>query len=202
MFKKIFFAVLLCAMLAINSNVSFARDTFQTVAKSEYFSQELKNDEAVWETLSTPYGEMKFQFRKLANAGDDKRFHFIINLGEKRIFDAHYPKVPYGYTVKIIKNTADSRQFFVIQSVERAWLLGYSPENEKFEIYVDSANYKHDLNKRPNIGTLNNGDLILSFENSNYPISYRYCFIWDKNKNWFAYSDLGGVDYAVSKNMD
>ena len=199
--KKIFFAMFLSAMLIFSENISFASDTFQTVGKSEYFSQDLKSDEATWETLSTPYGEMKFQFRKLANAGDDKRFHFIINLKEKRIFDAHYPKVPYGYTVKLLKNTADGRQFFVIQSVERAWLLGYSPENEKIETYVDSLNYKHDLNKRPNIGTLNNGDLILSFEDSNYPISYRYRFIWDKNKNLFAYSDLGGVDYAVSKNM-
>lgn len=119
----------------------------------------------------------------------------------KRIFDAHYPQVPYGYTVKLLKNTADGRQFFVIQSVERAWLLGYSSENAKIEIYVDSANYKHDLNKCPNIGTLNNGDLILSFEDSTYPISYRYRFTWDKNSNWFAYSDLGGVDYTVSKNM-
>ena len=201
MLKKNFFAVCLCAMLALNSNVSFASDTFQTVSKAEYFSQELKSDEATWDTLSTPYGEMKFQFRKLANSSSDKRFHFIVNLGGKRIYDTYYPNVPYGYTVKLLKDTTDGRQFFVIQSVERAWLLGYSPENKKMEVYVDSLNYKHNPDKRPNIGTLNNGDLILSFEDSSYPISQRYRFTWDKNKNWFAYSDLGGVDYAVSKNM-
>lgn len=201
MLKKFFAALVLCAVFTLGTNVGFAYDTFQTVYKAVNFTEDMKNNEAEFENISTPYGDMKVQMRKLATSDRDKKFHATIYLKKKQIFEYYYPQVNWGYTFKIIKNTADSRQFFVIQSVDRAWLIGYSPVEAKIEIYVDSINYKHSPGTRPYIGTTNDGDLILSFEGYGYPTSQRYRFTWDNYRAWFAYSDLGGADYAVSQYM-
>lgn len=201
MLKRCFVIGIVCTVLAFSSNVSFAADVYQTVYKAINFTEDMKNNEASWEEIATPYGNMKLQMRKIPNASDEKRFHAIISLKGKRIFERDYPKVTWGYTFKIIKNTSDGRQFFVIQSIERAWLLGYAASTDKLETYVDSINYKHNYGTRPYIGTTQDGDLILSFEGPGYPTSQRYRFTWDYYRDWFAYSDLGGADYSVSQYM-
>ena len=152
----------------------------------------MKDNQALTETFSTPYGTMKFQMRKLWQTSSDKRMHLIAWLNDKRIAEQYYPEVDYGYTFRVIKNTSNSELFYVIQSVERAYLYGYSPNAQKLETYIDSLNYAHPNGAYPYIVALQNGNLILAFEkNSPKPERLRYRFRWDNAKDWFSYSDQG-----------
>ena len=197
-------ALIITSMLGVN--VCAADDTFQTVYNANSFSSDMKDDELRSETFNTPYGEMKFQMRKLWNSKTDNKMHVLVYLKDKKIYENYLPQVDYGYTFKAIKNSADNRQFFVLQSIERALLMGYSPENDKMEIYVDSMNYYHNFEAYPYIGTLKNGDLVLAFEQinigKNIPARQRYRFIWNKKSNWFAYVDLGFVNNSVAVDME
>ena len=153
------------------------------------FTETLKNDQALTETFNTPYGVLKFQMRKLWQSSSEKRLHLIVWLDNKKIDDEYFPKEDYGYTFRVIKNTSDSRQFYVIQSIERACLLGYSPEKNRLEVYIDSQNYAHEAGAYPYIVALKNGNLVLAFEKANK--CKRYQFNWDKKADWFGYSELG-----------
>ena len=196
-------ALIISSMLGIN--ICSADDTFQTVYNANSFSSDMKNNDVRSETFNTPYGEMKFQMRKLWNSTTDNKMHVLVYLKDKKIYENYLPQVDYGYTFKVIKNSEDNRQFFVLQSIERALLMGYSPENEKMEIYVDSMNYYHNFEAYPYIGSLKNGDLVLAFEQinvgKNIPARQRYRFIWSKKSNWFAYVDLGLVNNSVAVDM-
>ena len=197
-------ALIITSMLGVN--VCSADDTFQTVYNENSFSSDMKDNDLRSETFTTPYGEMKFQMRKLWNSKTDNKMHVLVYLKDKKIYENYLPQVDYGYTFKAIKNSADNRQFFVLQSIERALLMGYSPENDKMEIYVDSMNYYHNFEAYPYIGTLKNGDLVLAFEQinigKNIPARQRYRFIWNKKSNWFAYVDLGFVNNSVAVDME
>ena len=200
MARKIFSAIVLACLLVFGANVCSA-GTFQTIYNSEYFTLNLKGDEAAEESFNTNDGKMRLQLRKLVNASADKKIHCIAWLKKQRIYDEHFPDVQGGYTFRAIKNTADSRQFYVIQSSERAMMIGYSPSSGKMEVYIDSKNYVCDFAASPTIVTTKNGNLILAFENYARTLSARYQFNWDNYKQWFAYSNLGTYRYSINQDL-
>ena len=199
MVKKFFSALILTCLLIFGGNNAYAADNFQVIYNAEQFTETLKSDEAVDETFNTNDGKFRIQLRKLKNSSSDKRMHVLAWLNDKRIYDEHFPDVYAGYTFRAIKNTADSRQFYVIQSRERAIMIGYSPVNSKIEVYIDSQNYQHKYYDFPTIVATTNGNLILAFENSSGTSSSRFRFTWDASKQWFAYSDLGNYGYTIEK---
>ena len=164
-------------------------ETYQMTYEAKNFTEELKNNQAFSETFTTPYGALKFQMRKLWQSSSDNRLHLMVWLNDKKIADEHFPKVDYGYTFRVLKNTSNSEQFYVLQSIERACLFGYSPSAGKLEVYIDSQNYAHEQGAYPYIVALKNGNLVLAFEKGD--ACRRYRFRWDANANWFGYSDLG-----------
>ena len=181
--------VLVGLLVAAFATVCFAAETYQMTYEAKNFTEDMKNDQAFSETFTTPYGALKFQMRKLWQSSSDKRLHLMVWLDDKKIGDEYYPKVDYGYTFRVIKNTATSEQYYVMQSIERACLFGYSPAKKEMVVYIDSQNYAHENGAYPYIVALKNGNLVLSFEKKNK--SRRYRFTWDAKANWFAYSDLG-----------
>ena len=178
------------------ATVCFA-ETYEMVYEARNFTEGLRNDEALSETFTTPYGVLKIQARKLWQAKSENQLHFIVWLDDQRIDEAHYPKVDYGYTVRVFKNKSNSEMFYSLESINRALLFGYSPINKKLEIYIDSMNYAHENGAYPYIVATKNGDLILAFEKSGK--SKRYRFNWDAKKNWFGYSDLGSGWATISR---
>ena len=185
--KKCVAAVLSLLIMAFAAVCS--AETYQMTYEAKNFTEDLKNDQALSETFSTPYGALKLQMRKLWQSSNDNRLHLIAWLDGKKIADEHFPKVDYGYTFRAIKNTSNSDLFYVIQSIDRACLFGYSPAKKELVVYIDSLNYAHDQGAYPHIVVLKNGDLVLAFEKGNK--CRRYRFNWDANANWFGYSDLG-----------
>lgn len=185
--RKLVATVLSLCVMAF-ATVCFA-ESYEMTYEAPNFTEGLKNDQALSETFTTPHGILKIQARKLLQSKSENRLHFIVWLDDKRIDDAHFPKVENGYTFRVFKNTSNSELFYSLESIDRAMLYGYSPVNKKLEIYVDSNNYAHDAGARPCIVALKNGDLVLAFESGNK--SKRYRFTWDAKKNWFGYSDLG-----------
>ena len=185
--KKLVAMVLSLFIMAF-ATVCFA-ETYEMTYEAKNFNEGLKNDQALSESFSTPHGILKIQARKLLQAKSENQLHFIVWLDDKRIDDAHYPKVENGYTFRVFKNTSNSELFYSLESIDRAVLCGYSPANKKLEVYIDSMNYAHENGAYPHIVALKNGDLILAFEKDNK--SKRYRFKWDDKKNWFGYSDLG-----------
>lgn len=181
--------IVVSLLIMVLTTVCFAAESYQMTYEAKNFTEELKDNEALTETFTTPYGPIKFQMRKLWGSSSDKRLHFIVWLNDERIADEHFPKVDYGYTFRVLKNTSNSEQFYVLQSIERAVLFGYSPNAKKLEVYIDSQNYAHEAGAYPYIVALKNGDLVLAFEKNN--INRRYRFNWDGEANWFGYSDLG-----------
>ena len=181
--------IVVSLLIMVLTTVCFAAESYQMTYEAKNFTEELKDNEALTETFTTPYGPIKFQMRKLWGSSSDKRLHFIVWLNDERIADEHFPKVDYGYTFRVLKNTSNSEQFYVLQSIERAVLFGYSPNAKKLEVYIDSQNYAHEAGAYPYIVALKNGDLVLAFEENN--INRRYRFNWDGEANWFGYSDLG-----------
>ena len=87
--------------------------------------------------------------------------------------------------------------FYVLQSIERACLFGYSPAKKQLEVYIDSNNYAHDSGAYPHIVVLKSGELVLAFEKGSK--CRRYKFNWDAGANWFGYSDLGTGWHSVQK---
>ena len=193
--KKLVAAVLSLFVMAF-ATVCFA-ETYEMTYEAQNFTEQLKNDQALSETFTTPYGMLKIQARKLLNSKSENRLHFIVWLDDVRIDDAHYPKVDYGYTMRVFKNTSNGELFYSLESIDRAMLFGYSPANKKLEVYIDSLNYAREKDAYPYIVALKNGDLILAFEKGN---KYRrYKFNWDAKKNWFGYADLGTGWSSVMK---
>ena len=185
-------AVLASLLVMTCTAVCFAAESYQTIYEVKNFTDEMKNDQAFTENFNTPYGKLKFQIRKLWTSSSDKRMHLLVWLNDRKIADEYYPKVDYGYTFRVIKNISNSELYYVIQSIERAYLYGYSPKAQKMVTYIDSQNYAHAAGTYPYIVTLKNGDLILAFEiNRSKPVRSRYKFHWDASSNWFGYSDLG-----------
>ena len=193
------FAALIGLMVMACAALCFAADSYQMVYEAKNFTEDMKNDQALTESFTTPYGTLKFQMRKLWQSSSDKRMHLITWLNDKKISEQYYPKVDYGYTFRVIKDTSRSELYYVIQSIERAYLYGYSPNAQKMVTYIDSQNYAHPANSRPYIVALKDGDLILSFEiNNEEPVRQRYGFEWDDSTNWFAYSDLGTGWHSIT----
>ena len=186
---KKYVAALVYVLMMAFATVCLAADSYQMTYEAKNFTEEMKDNQALTEVFTTPYGALKFQMRKLWNSGNDKNLHLIVWLNDKRIDDEHFPKVNYGYTFRVIKNTANSEQFYVLQSIERAVLFGYSPNAQKLVVYIDSQNYAHDAGAYPYIVALQDGDLVLAFEKNKN--RRRYQFDWDAEANWFGYSDLG-----------
>ena len=193
--RKLVATVLSLFVMAF-ATVCFA-ETYEMVYEAPNFTEDLKNEQALSETFTTPHGMLKIQARKLLQAKSENQLHFIVWLDDKRLDDAHYPKVDYGYTFRAFKNTSNSELFYSIESIDRAMLFGYSPANNKLEVYIDSMNYAHDKEAYPYIVALKNGDLVLAFEKGNK--SKRYRFNWDAKANWFGYSDLGAGWSSINR---
>ena len=185
--RKLVAAVLSLFVMTF-ATVCFA-ETYEMVYEAPNFTEQLKNEQALSETFTTPYGQLKIQARKLLQSKSENRLHFIVWLDDQRIADEHYPKVDYGYTVRVFKNTSNGELFYSLESIDRAGLYGYSPINKKLEVYIDSINYAREEGAHPHIVALKNGDLVLAFEKDGK--NRRYRFNWDAPKNWFAYYDLG-----------
>ena len=193
-------AILLGLLVMAFSAVCFAADSFQMIYEAKNFTEGMKDNQALTETFTTPYGPLKFQMRKLWQTGNDKRMHLIAWLNDKRIAEQHYPKVEKGYTFRVIKDTSNSELYFVIESVERACLFGYSAGAQKLVTYIDSQNYAHANGAIPSIVALKDGDLILAFEKGgSAPVRSRYQFEWDDSTKWFSYTDIGGGWSPVSE---
>ena len=194
--KKSVVAVLTLLLMAFTT-ACFAAESYQMTYEAKNFTEDMKTDQALSETFTTPYGTLKFQMRKLLPLNNDKRLHLQVWLNDKKINDEHFPKVDYGYTFREIKNTSTSEQFSVRQSIDRACLLGYSPNAQKLVVYIDSQNYAHERGAYPYIVALKNGDLVLAFEKGNK--CQRYRFTWDASANWFGYSDIGAGWGSIAK---
>lgn len=193
--KKIIAVMLSMAIMAFAS-VVFA-EKYEMTYEAQNFTEGLKNDEALSETFTTPYGLLKIQARKLWQAKSENQLHFIVWMNDKRIEDAHLPKVDYGYTFRVFKNTSNGDMFYSLESIDRACLYGYSPTKNALEIYIDSNNYKHESGAYPYIVALKNGNLVLAFEKQNK--SQRYQFNWDAKANWFSYREIGSGWSSISK---
>jgi len=191
-----FIAAVLSMVVMTFATVCFA-ESYEMTYEAQNFTENLKNDQALSETFNTPYGTLKIQARKLWQSSSDNRLHFIVWLNDKRIDDEYFPKVDYGYTFRVFKNTTNGDLFYSLESIERACLFGYSPAKNKLEVYIDSMNYAREAGAYPYIVALKNGNLILAFEKSNK--CRRYRFNWDAKANWFAYSDLGTGWSSVGK---
>ena len=194
---KKFIAAAFGLLVIAFATVCFAAESYQMTYEVKNFTEDLKNDQALSEVFTTPYGTLKFQIRKLWQSSSDNRLHFIAWLNDKKIEDTYFPKVDYGYTFRAFKNTSTGGQFFALQSVERSYLFGYSPGSKKLEVYIDSQNYAHEAGAYSYIVALKNGDLVLAFEKKNK--CQRYRFRWDNKANWFGYSDLGTGWPSVAK---
>lgn len=193
--KKIVAAVLSLFVMTF-ATVCFA-ETYEMTYEAKHFTEELKNDQAFSETFTTPYGALKIQARKLWQSSSDNRLHFIVWLDDKRIAEDYFPKVDYGYTFRVFKNTSNAELYYSLESIDRAYLYGYSPVNKKVEVYIDSLNYAHETGAYPCIVALKNGNLILAFEKSNR--SRRYQLNWNARADWFGYSDLGAGWSSVER---
>ena len=194
--KKSVVAILTLLLIAFTT-VCFAAESYQMTYEAKNFTEELKTDQALSETFTTSYGTLKFQMRKLMPLNNDKRLHLLVWLDGKKIDDEYFPKVDYGYTFRVIKNTSNSEQFYVLQSIDRVCLLGYSPDAKKLIVYIDSQNYAHERDAYPYIVALENGNLVLVFEKSGR--CQRYRFTWDADAKWFGYSDLGAGWGSIAK---
>lgn len=197
--KKFFSALVLTLLMVLTTSTVDAADNFQQIYNAENFSAGLKADQAIDEVFNTADGRLRLQLRKLANASADKRMHVLAWLDDKRIYDEYFPDVYPAYSFRVFKDTANSKLFYVIESGERAMLLGYSPINKKMEVYIDSQNYYHKSSDSPTIVVTKSGDLILAFENPKSNASARYRFTWDKASLWFAYYDLGTYSYSIQR---
>ena len=180
--------VMVGLLIMVFATVCYA-ESYQMTYEEKNFTENMKDNQALTDTFTTPYGPLKFQIRKLWNSSSDKRLHFMAWLNDTKVIDEHFPKVDFGYTFRAIKNTSNSEQFYVLQSIERACLFGYSPNAQKMVSYIDSQNYAHEPGAYPYIVVLKDGELVLAFEKGNS--CRRYQFHWDEDANWFGYTDLG-----------
>ena len=190
--RRLFLSLVMICTLVVSTAICSASDTFQMIYEDIGFTDKLANDTAWKKDFNTDYGEIKLQVRKVANAKSDKKIHLMLWLDKDKLFDQHYPDG--SYTFRAIKDSYNNKQFYVLQSASRSYLIGYSPINKKMEIYIDSQNFYNNFDGYPYIVVLKNGNLILAFE-SRYggknAQRHRYRFTWDDEKNWFAYTDLG-----------
>lgn len=193
MFRKLFSALVVGLIMLFAVNACQA-GTFQKLYEVRLSSGKMGADEAWSRNFNTMDGDLKLQFRRLSGEGDAKRFHLTVKLGKKYVFKKHFPEVEGGYSIMVIKDTATSRMFYAVQSIDQAYLYGYEGETEKFETYIDSDNYLNKYNGDSIIAVTRSGDLILAFEPpyaSRISPNQRYSFFWDDNTIWFAYRDLG-----------
>ena len=201
--KFIFLTFALCLTLLLGASTCLA-GSFQKLYEVQHVTDTLRSDTAWSKTFNTMNGEIKLQIRKLAGSSSEKRYHLVVKLDKEDVYKLHLPEVEGGYSVAVLKDTSTSRQFYVLQSKERAYLFGYEQSSKKFEIYVDSQNYLNRYNGIPTIAVLKNGDLVLAFEPAYASVNapnYRYSFFWDNRNSWFSYKDLGTGYGPVQREM-
>ena len=179
----------------LSSAPALAADSFQTISKIPYATANLGTTEAWSNHFTTNYGELTIQVRKLLMGPDDKRYHMIATLDKERVYDAHYPEIAGGYSLAVFRDAANGNLFFAFESSERAYLLGYDGASKKLATYADSQNYYSGFKGVPQFPATEDGDLILAVESiyldGRPQERHRYRLVWDEDKNWFAYEDLG-----------
>ena len=86
--KKSVVALLTLVAMAF-ATVCFAAESYQMTYEAKNFTEDMKTDQALSETFTTPYGTLKFQMRKLLPLNNDKRLHLQVWLNDKKINDEH-----------------------------------------------------------------------------------------------------------------
>ena len=191
--KKLMLTLLCLICTLLMATTCFAADNFQKIYDENLGMQDLSQDEAVSEDFKINEGTLTVQVRKLRQEKDDRKYHFIVKLNNKRIYDAHCPTVAGGYNIKVFKNTATNDLFFALNSRERSFVSGYSSSRQKYTEYLDSMNYYNSFAAAPVFTVLKDGSLVLAFTSMNRSKSYyhAYRFDWDEDAQWFSYKDMG-----------
>lgn len=193
MFRKLMLLWAVALVMVCMTNACEA-GSFQKLYEVRHVSDSLSSNGAWKKSFNTMNGEIKLQFRKVSSEGSDKRFHFTVKLGKDYVYKNYFPDVDGGYSIMVVKDTTTSRIFYVVQSMERAFMYGYEEKSKRFEVYIDSQNYLNRYNGCPKIAVMRNGDLIMAFEPAyanSVAYNQRYSFFWDQRNLWFAYKDLG-----------
>lgn len=199
MFKKfltaVFVAVFTFSVAAANCSASFQKIYDETLGM-----RDLSQDEAASETFQINEGTLKLQIRKIRQNADSKKYHALVFLNDKRIFEDYFETVPGGYTFKVFKDTINNNLFIATSSMRRAWLAGYLPSSGEYVTYADSINYYNDFPAYPTFDVLKDGNVVLAFvsQNMQNPYFHAYRFTWDNSKNWFAYRDIGVINSSLS----
>lgn len=184
---KKFLSVICMAFCLLFFSSTANAGRFNTLAMTGWL--QLGNDQAWEESYKTDEGKFKIRFRKLLFGSDAKRYHLIIWWNGKRIADGYSPE-GQQYAFKIFEDSETKRIFVMLQTRQRAVLMGYEPNNQKLEKYIDSKDYYSNL-PYPSMNVDSDGDLQLSFsDNVNGVGPIRYKFIWNKDVNWFGYQNV------------
>ena len=204
MLKKFLTAVFVAMFTLSVAATSFAAGSFQKVYDEDLGMKDLAQDEAASETFQVNEGTLRLQIRKIRQNADSKKYHALVFLNDKRIFEDYFPTVAGGYNIKAFKDTSTNYIYFATSSATRAWLAGYSSSAEKYVTYVDSNNYNNTLpSASPTFEVLKDGNLVLAFVGVNRakPAFYAYQFTWDKAANWFSYKLLGTREVSLDSAM-
>ena len=193
--RKMIFAVMCIVGVMMMAATCFAGEGhFQKIYEETLGMHDLAQDEAVSKDFTINEGKLVIQIRKLRNEGNDKKYHLLVKLKDKRIADEYFPTVDGGYVFKVFKNTATNDLFFAMSSFERAWLKGYSSYNKAYVTYADSQNYRSDFPSVPIFSALQDGNLVLALvskDRRENPRWHEYLFVWDEESHWLSYSDEG-----------
>lgn len=93
------------------------------------------------------------------------------------------------YTVHWIHDIKTNRYFYILNSGDTAWLMGFDREMNKWQVYADCKNYRNTVNGKAKID-VQNYELYLTFLNDRGNAQMYHLF-WDSDSNWFGYDDLG-----------
>ncbi|SHF25932.1 hypothetical protein [Schwartzia succinivorans] len=186
MVKKIILSMLVAFFLTGVCSVTYAGN-FRTLAMSGWLK--LGPDQAWEKSYDTENGKFKIRFRKLMLGSDAKRYHLIIWWNGKRIADGYSPEGSQ-YAFKIFEDGDTKRIFVMLETLGRAVVMGYEPNNQKLEKYIDSLDYYSGNLPYPIMDVDSEGDLRLSFSSTMNGLGpIRYKFVWNKDVNWFGYSN-------------
>ena len=68
--------VMVGLLIMVFATVCYA-ESYQMTYEEKNFTENMKDNQALTDTFTTPYGPLKFQIRKLWNSSSDKRLHFM-----------------------------------------------------------------------------------------------------------------------------
>lgn len=192
--RKAFFSILSVMLISMISASACSAEEFTQVYSSGRIS--LKENKVLVEKFPTAFGEMTLQFRRLFGTSSKKRFHFIVELGDKtRIADEYFPSLKSGYTIKAFRDQSNNRVFLAVQTKYHAWLLGYNEKLKKMLIYADSGNYWAPEQSRPEFVVRGERiHLMYTYQENKKYQHMDYELYWDDDAMWFGYIDNNKED--------